>query len=235
MMRVSNSEIEILAYKAATGIGLPAGLAEDAGTATVWLANFGFCGGAIACRAFDNLDTGRAGPLTVGNNESFLYPSLSGKMSSVFYAAPSVGDFLQTVSQVTVERLDEPLLLLGYLASLSWMLEASFSLRAVGPRGLSWQGWVYKDHGKIEGECFEDACEETGTQVTVESPARILDDGNAKRAQHVIRKRQITTRECLEITLGTFKTLQSLAAQTLVPETEVSRHKGAGAGLIDTD
>ena len=50
-MHASNAEIETLTYKAAVGVGLPVGLAEDAGAAAAWLRAAGFAGAEIAYRA----------------------------------------------------------------------------------------------------------------------------------------------------------------------------------------
>ena len=41
-MHASNAELETLACKAAVGVGLPVGLAEDAGVAAAWLSTVSY-------------------------------------------------------------------------------------------------------------------------------------------------------------------------------------------------
>ena len=59
-MHVSWSEMEILATKAAIGIGVPTGLAEEAGLAVSWLGRSGRSGATIIWRALQNDDEERA-------------------------------------------------------------------------------------------------------------------------------------------------------------------------------
>ena len=103
-MHASNAEIETLTCKAAVGVGLPAGLAEDAGVAAAWLSGAGFAGADIACRAIENIRKGRARPVIISGHTASLCPDTKGKLASVMYAAPSLFDFLQTTSRVTVAR-----------------------------------------------------------------------------------------------------------------------------------
>ena len=174
-MHASNAEVETLTCKAAAGVGLPVGLAEDAGIAAAWLVSVGFAGADIAYRAIENIRTGKARPVIISSHSESLGPDTKGKLASVLYAAPSVFDFLQITSPITVARLDEPLLLFAHLVCASSARESEFALRSVGSTGTVLQGVIQRGHGRLDKPPISDQEEQNGSEVTVTMDSVYMD------------------------------------------------------------
>ena len=231
-MHVSWSEMEMLACKAALGIGVPVGLAEEAGVAVTWLGRAGCSGAAIIWRALENISNGRAHPVVI-QEKNCLRSKITGTLSSALYAAPSVSDFLHSVPEIKVERLDEPLLLFGYLAASSSMLDSGFVFQSNGSGDKCWQGVIENGYGRIDGQLLQDHQEHSGADVTVTAISASEDwirmpDSSEIETRHNIRN-------TMEVTETEMINLQRLSAHMLVPETIESKTKGAGAGVVDTD
>ena len=233
-MHASNAEIETLTYKAAVGVGLPVGLAEDAGVAAAWLSAAGFAGAEIAYRAIENLRKGKARPVIVSSHSESLCPDTKGKLASVMYAAPSIFDFLQTTSPVTVVRLDEPLLLFGHLVCSSSMPAVELVLHSVGSTGEVLQGVIQRGHGRLEGPPLSNQEAKNGSEVSV-TMVGISEDRNFKPTKKEIDVRRVAIQRGVAVNEAIWTELKRLAAQTLVPESVESKQRGAGAGLIDND
>jgi len=233
-MHVSNAEIETLTCKAAVGVGLPVGLAEEAGAAAAWLSAAGFAGAEIAYRAIENLRKGKARPVIVSSHSESLCPDTKGKLASVMYAAPSIFDFLQTTSPVTVVRLDEPLLLFGHLVCSSSMPAVELVLHSVGSTGEVLQGVIQRGHGRLEGPPFSNQEAKNGSEVSV-TMVGISEDRNFKPTKKEIDVRRVAIQRGVAVNEAIWTELKRLAAQTLVPESVESKQRGAGAGLIDND
>ncbi len=233
-MHVSNAEIETLTCKAAVGVGLPVGLAEEAGAAAAWLSAAGFAGAEIAYRAIENLRKGKARPVIVSSHSESLCPDTKGKLASVMYAAPSIFDFLQTTSPVTVVRLDEPLLLFGHLVCSSSIPAVELVLHSVGSTGEVLQGVIQRGHGRLEGPPFSNQEAKNGSEVSV-TMVGISEDRNFKPTKKEIDVRRVAIQRGVAVNEAIWTELKRLAAQTLVPESVESKQRGAGAGLIDND
>ena len=233
-MHVSNAEIETLTCKAAVGVGLPVGLAEEAGAAAAWLSAAGFAGAEIAYRAIENLRKGKARPVIVSSHSESLCPDTKGKLASVMYAAPSIFDFLQTTSPVTVVRLDEPLLLFGHLVCSSSMPAVELVLHSVGSTGEVLQGVIQRGHGRLEGPPLSNQEAKNGSEVSV-TMVGISEDRNFKPTKKEIDVRRVAIQRGVAVNEAIWTELKRLAAQTLVPESVESKQRGAGAGLIDND
>ena len=233
-MHVSNAEIETLTCKAAVGVGLPVGLAEEAGAAAAWLSAAGFAGAEIAYRAIENIRKGKARPVIVSSHSESLCPDTKGKLASVMYAAPSILDFLQTTSPVTVVRLDEPLLLFGHLVCSSSMPAVELVLHSVGSTGEILQGVIQRGHGRLEGPPFSNQEAKNGSEVSV-TMVGISEDRNFKPTKKEIDVRRVAIQRGVAVNEAIWTELKRLAAQTLVPESVESKQRGAGAGLIDND
>ena len=233
-MHVSNAEIETLTCKAAVGVGLPVGLAEEAGAAAAWLSAAGFAGAEIAYRAIENLRKGKARPVIVSSHSESLCPDTKGKLASVMYAAPSIFDFLQTTSLVTVVRLDEPLLLFGHLVCSSSIPAVELVLHSVGSTGEVLQGVIQSGHGRLEGPPFSNQEAKNGSEVSV-TMVGISEDRNFKPTKKEIDVRRVAIQRGVAVNEAIWTELKRLAAQTLVPESVESKQRGAGAGLIDND
>ena len=233
-MHVSNAEIETLTCKAAVGVGLPVGLAEEAGAAAAWLSAAGFAGAEIAYRAIENLRKGKARPVIVSSHSESLCPDTKGKLASVMYAAPSIFDFLQTTSPVTVVRLDEPLLLFGHLVCSSSIPAVELVLHSVGSTGEVLQGVIQRGHGRLEGPPLSNQEAKNVSEVSV-TMVGISEDRNFKPTKKEIDVRRVAIQRGVAVNEATWTELKRLAAQTLVPESVESKQRGAGAGLIDND
>ncbi len=233
-MHASNAEIETLTCKAAVGVGLPVGLAEEAGAAAAWLSAAGFAGAEIAYRAIENLRKGKARPVIVSSHSESLCPDTKGKLASVMYAAPSIFDFLQTTSPVTVVRLDEPLLLFGHLVCSSSMPAVELVLHSVGSTGEVLQGVIQRGHGRLEGPPLSNQEAKNGSEVSV-TMVGISEDRNFKPTKKEIDVRRVAIQRGVAVNEAIWTELKRLAAQTLVPESVESKQRGAGAGLIDND
>ena len=233
-MHVSNAEIETLTCKAAVGVGLPVGLAEEAGAAAAWLSAAGFAGAEIAYRAIENLRKGKARPVIVSSHSESLCPDTKGKLASVMYAAPSIFDFLQTTSPVTVVRLDEPLLLFAHLVCSSSIPAVELVLHSVGSTGAVLQGVIKRGHGRLEGPPLSNQEAKNGSEVSV-TMVGISEDRNFKPTKKEIDVRRVAIQRGVAVNEAIWTELKRLAAQTLVPESVESKQRGAGAGLIDND
>ena len=233
-MHVSNAEIETLTCKAAVGVGLPVGLAEEAGAAAAWLSAAGFAGAEIAYRAIENLRKGKARPVIVSSHSESLCPDTKGKLASVMYAAPSIFDFLQTTSPVTVVRLDEPLLLFGHLVCSSSIPAVELVLHSVGSTGEVLQGVIQRGHGRLEEPPLSNQEAKNGSEVSV-TMVGISEDRNFKPTKKEIDVRRVAIQRGVAVNEAIWTELKRLAAQTLVPESAESKQRGAGAGLIDND
>lgn len=233
-MHVSNSEIETLTCKAAVGVGLPVGLAEDAGVAAAWLSAAGFAGAEITYRAIENIRKGKARPVIVSSHSESLCPDTEGKLASVLYAAPSVFDFLQTTLRVTVVRLDEPLLLFAHLVCSSSIPAVELVLHSVGSTGAVLQGVIKRGHGRLEGPPFSNQEAKKGSEASV-TMVGVSQDRNFKPTKKEIEVRRVAIQRGVTVNEAIWTELQRLAAQTLVSESAESKQRGAGAGMIDND
>ena len=233
-MHVSNAEIETLTCKAAVGVGLPVGLAEEAGAAAAWLSAAGFAGAEIAYRAIENIRKGKARPVIFSSYSESLCPDTKGKLASVMYAAPSIFDFLQTTSPVTVVRLDEPLLLFGHLVCSSSIPAVELVLHSVGSTGEVLQGVIQRGHGRLEGPPLSNQEAKNGSEVSV-TMVGVSQDRNFKPTKKEIDVRRVAIQRGVAVNEAIWTELKRLAAQTLVPESVESKQRGAGAGLIDND
>ena len=89
---------EILFYftRAAVGVGVPVGLAEDFGRSSVWIGSSGLDPARITSNALQALDCGRSGlnaTLTEGKKETVLTPT-GGKRLSALQAGSAVCDWI---------------------------------------------------------------------------------------------------------------------------------------------
>ena len=233
-MHASNAEIETLTCKAAVGVGLPVGLAEDAGIAAAWLSAAGFAGAEIAYRAIENIRKGKARPVIVSSHSEFLCPDMKGKLASVMYAAPSIFDFLQTTSRVSVTRLDEPLLLFAHLVCSSSVPEVELVLHSVGSTGKVLEGVIQSGYGRVEGSLYSNQEAQNGSEVSV-TMVGISEDHHFKPTKKEAETGGDAVQRGVAVSEAIWTELQRLAAQTLVPESATSKRRGAGAGMIDND
>jgi len=197
--------------KVAMGSGLPVGLAEDASEAALWLIHQGLDGvGAVLVA----IEGGFNNPIEikrVGNTLKFLE-------ARVALCGPSGVDLLAgdaSVEEIHFCKVDSSLLLIGQAGigvkhfDIELTLGFSNGVRAfVSQEGLSLCGSTFK----------------RGVDVHMKYCQSNPITGVAKIPENEIK-----------IDLNTWRTLETLAARTYVPSNELSRMKGAGAGLIDNN
>ena len=197
--------------KAAMGTGLPVGLAEDASEAALWLIHQGLDGvGAVLVA----IEVGFNNPIKikrVGNTQKFLE-------ARVALCGPSGVDLLAgdtSVEEIHFCNVDSPLLLIGQagIGAESFDIELTLGVSdgatvSVSQKGLSLCG---------------------STFIRVADVHMKLSQSNP--ISSVAKNRDIE----IKIDLENWQTLETLAAMTYVPSNELSRMKGAGAGLIDNN
>ena len=113
-MRVSLSEVETTVRKAALGVGLALGLAEDAGRAAGWAALAGVGDPGLFAAALEALDTGRSvGADADRAHAGTLTPVDGAGPLSALIAGPAACDALRSVAgTVTLIAVDHPAVVL---------------------------------------------------------------------------------------------------------------------------
>ena len=197
--------------KAAIGTGLPVGLAEDASEAALWLIHQGLDGvGAVLVAIEDGFNN----PIKikrVGNTRKFLE-------ARVALCGPSGVDLLTGDTSVEVIhfcKVDSPLLLIGQagIGAESFEIELTLGVSGGATASVSQKGL------SLCGSTFN-----RGVDVHM----KLCESNPIAR---VAKNRDIE----IKVDLKNWQILETLAAMTYVPSNELSRMKGAGAGLIDNN
>ena len=203
------NEIKDIIKKAAMSAGLPVGLAEDVSQAGEWLVCQGLDGvGAVLIAiegGFNNVITTRR----VGRIFKFLDArvALCGLSSVELLAADA------SVDKIHLFNVDSPLLLIGQAGigskhfGIELTLEFSDGITVfISRQGLSLNGAIPNRGADV--------------LMTGRKTGQIASFANIKSYD-------------IEIDLETWSEIEALAARTYVPSNDISRAKGAGAGLID--
>ncbi len=206
-IRLSLSEIDALARKAARGAGCPWGLAEEAGKAARWIAGYGLPGPeALASLLTARRSCGCTGETGAPNCAIASGAQLSDEAGDIADGkAADLGD------------VAEPLLLLG---------QASRSANALGVTlTLRWQDF--------SATCFPDALaieQRGGTDYPVGRDVVCCDDNAA-----IDKAAQLPETGSRFVSAKAYQVLVRLAGKTHAPSTESSRVSGAGAATSDND
>ena len=197
--------------KAAIGTGLPVGLAEDASQAGAWLIGQDQDGVGAVLMAIKEKFNNPIAKMRDGHTQIFLE-------ARVALCGPSGVDLLTgdtSVEEIHFCKVDSPLLLIGQAGIganiFNFELTLGFSdgvTASVSQKGLSLCGSTFKTGTDVHMKCCQ-----SNPITSVEK----------KRDNEI------------KIDLETWRTLETLAAKTYVPSNELSRMKGAGAGLIDNN
>jgi hypothetical protein len=209
---VSLNEIETTLRKAALGAGWPLGLAEEVGRAAAWLCGFGIDGVAAALPAL------AAGPSLAEAARAGALWRFPGARAAA--AGPSALDLLRAAGEgasAALEGVDAPLLLLGLAGVAAADAGGGFALDVEGRDSA--RGWA-----RVGARTLALAGEAPAPGAAV--ALRRLAAAPAGRAPS-------TTRAAPDPTL--WAQAAALADRLLVPASETSRARGAGAGLIDDD
>lgn len=212
----SIGEIAGLIQKAYRGIGRPWGLAEEAGRAAMWLASRGLPGPdmfAILARRFDGTDCADCTPADLASPWKApggeLCPIVAG---SCFCDAPTR---VREPGGLSMHAVVAPLLIVPFAAAVAHRTGLCLA--------VEWRG-------------AQAVCAPDGHRITAAPQDLTADmaDVTLLPAEGV-GDLAGQTRQRVPCSEATFTTLDHFAHRTYVPETELSRLKGAGAGLTDND
>lgn len=238
MMHAAFDEIRRMAFKALDGGGAAAGIDEDSAFAVAWLEAVGLPGLTVLADAMDDSarETRAEGLATVASTPSDAKLDAAGR-SSVFFA-PSVIDLLIALAQTSpdgeffVELNDarHPAILLASAArycprggriAVNWQDVAC----TVAPPETFIVGtepaqinWLDQSAVKVALSC----------DVTGEGQPAPCGFNVSERLVHSLRNG-------LSVDDAAHKRVSAYADKILVPESELSRQTGAGAGLTDND
>lgn len=232
MTTLSLNEIEVSVRKAAIGAGLPYGIANETGRAAEWLATAGLPALAICAEALEataekktavgsGTDTGAGWTLAPGSDKP-LCPCHAGVVAADLLNAGST-----TIRLVSV---GSPVLVVALLAAVAQAPSVSVALGngaeearvlvaaptvslLAGPDLVAWTG-----PADLTIELSDPDATVSALRVYADPAAR--ETAFASGVPHEPEASDIIAR---------------LVARTLVPASEASRERGAGAGRIDSD
>ena len=229
-MHVSLSELEATLAKAASGVGLPLGLGQDAGRAVRWLASIGCDPVPAVVEALDGVDRGQSGGFDADRalRGSFSPDPAAERLSSL-RAGPSACDLLCSAAQdaVSLEAVDAPAVIL--------MLACAASRDTAGALRLSWQS--------AEGAAMEAVCQDGRFHSDQSEPDVLASPGPATMILTSIDRQPMerasaacdARKEGANVDGESWRRLCAFADRCLVEATESSRLTGAGAGVVDID
>lgn len=210
-MKTSAFEIRSTLQKAALGCGLETGLAIDVGLAAEWLSLHSLDGVSAALAAIGSLT--QPAPDQTANNGVVLV-----EKTPVARCGASVMDILaaeQNIKQMQLNHANSPLLMLGIAGIYARTYQMDITLTfSGGARASLHRGTLRTNSDQIpmSGDVLIKRGK-SDTKLTLVQPL----EGSLTTDDHAWQK---ATR---------------LAARIYVPETELSRTKGAGAGMTDND
>ena len=236
---------EILFYftRAAVGVGVPYGLAEDFARSLIWIAESGFDPVKISLPALKSLDEEKSSIRacqTHDNSGIVLSPSENKQLSAI-HGGSSVCDCISLISnkskeyqKFTIKKVDHPFIIAAAVGSnnsgcweISWKCSnGNLCLVLISQNGnwkTSWQ-----DNNIPEQDSPSDVF-----IVSVENDLK--NDINRKYQKTYFSNNR---KKYLDEGIPIFCDWQKLYyyfSRVLVPSDEKSRISGAGAGLIDLD
>ena len=204
-MDLSFSELKDLVFNASMGSNLPAGVCEDLSFAVTFLESRSLPGGK---ELLNSLKCERHPPLSPQKNGV----SLIFRNARAIFEGLSAIDFLvsEVCDSVVLKNIDSPMLLIGLASNYTGVSFSFFNNRKI--------------------------------YASLQNDEIIWNHANYKHSKIVeIRLKQSSLENilnrCKRVSLDdtTFSELVNLASNMLVPESELSRERGAGAGNIDND
>jgi hypothetical protein len=201
-------EASALAIKAARGVGMPWGIAEEAGFALRWLTRSGGPGIAALCRylsAYQDTPKMSGAEGTPEAGGAWICPLRLG-------SAISDGGISLPLAQSGVR---EPLLLLPFLASQA--TDSHSVLLEIGAIRII-----------VSADGFSANMVETALLINAADCTISFGPADSDMIKRIGNRVESTASECIA-------TLTRFAHNTYAPATEASRLAGAGAGLSDND
>ena len=204
-MDLSFSELKDLVFNACMGSNLPTGICEDLSSGVTFLESRSLAG---SKELLNSLKCERHLPISPQKNGL----SLIFRNARAIFEGLSAIDFLvsEVCDSVVLENIDSPMLLIGLASNYTGVSFSFFDNRQIFASlqndEILWNQENYK---------YSDVVEIRLKQSSLEN---ILN--RCKRAS---------------LNDTTFSELVNLSSNMLVPESEISRERGAGAGNIDND
>lgn len=240
---VSLNEIAATAAKAVRGCGHPEGIAEEMGFAARWLCERDLPGLELLLAALDDASTGgtAVGPVAERQGDVLTLRTADRSPLPLLRAAPSAVELViagsphpDNMSQsysVELDAVTHPLLLVPFVARNRSRPSPARWMTADGPVVVEPCGTSVR----IRAEHRSSLVAEAGRQVVVGSfeldgsPPVIITSDDLDDAS-----RRSIANGCL-VDHDAWEQLGELATRTYVAVSEISRRRGAGAGLIDND
>jgi hypothetical protein len=210
-MIVSRTEFTAVAMKAAMGAGRPWGLAQDASLAVVLLEGMELPGAQALSELLtltDRVDCAALAPEDTGGSVWSGKAGLCPLLTGCF-----IRDSGWLQDGLELKDVFSPLLLVPFAAAVCGEVEASWEECRVR--------LALDAVPDVEGRCAAAKAERMRISVAGTAPAASGSDASRAGA--------------IDISDEIWKTLGAFAHRTLVPASETSRLKGAGAGLTDND
>jgi len=230
-MKVSLNEIQAMARKATFGSGLAFGLAEEAGLAVRLLSRSGLpavegLAGALEIYQRDNI---AYPPEQRAEGGDWFWTATDGTgMFCPLIVGPSLADSIAAADEtmprrIMVRDVVSPMLLPGFLAP------SGFSLRVTWNDGtaLLSGGRIRQYRSPAEAGPPND----NPTTVNIE----FIEHGAQHTDDDIAAHWDSAPEQGVEVDTEAWLRLEAIAANILVPDNEISRTQGAGAGLVDTD
>lgn len=232
MKSVSLNEIEVTLRKAAIGMGLPLGIAEDTALAATWLAARGYPGIDLYHTALQHAVDHNGTARTLEREPGALVAK--GPVAALWFGPAAVdhlclGARQGVPAEIRADWIDYPLLCFAMLA----VAAAEYDLRIAIT-------WKRNDQTDAIARCYDEKVSIAGTlsigpgplimslvAPSIADPPIARDDFKARLARSLAQGVMVDEQLWAKIS--------QLAARTLVPASETSRLSGAGAGILDND
>lgn len=236
-MHVSLSELATTIARAVRGVGLPAGLGEDAAAAAREMTRHGVDSGAAMLPALVSLDEARSSRYRVDDAlEAGRWRALDGNLLSALWTAGPLGDCLvsaaagrQPAGAVRVEAVDAPAVVLFSLLAATRGMGAGGRALAAGLAGTGEEICCHQGLLRASPAALDAWLQARGADLSIRPASG--GDGTPAVHEHVAAPE----REGLEVDDGAWHAVERYAARLLVEASELSRLRGAGAGLADND
>lgn len=214
-MHISAAELETIVKKAVIGAGAPYGTGKEIGTAALALSNQNIDPSPVVALVLEGLKGHEVGQFHLGDAiHGHFVPT--GSHISTILAGPSICDLLASGQDTVItQSLDSPLLAIALIAARS--LNAEIHDTAGNLQSVRCKDGEFS----IAKEEISSWCHTADIKF-----CSLPDRGATKHKQ---------TNRAIEVNDVCWQDIVNFAAKCLVSNSEASRVKDAGAGLVDED
>ena len=243
LLKLSLNEVRFYFTRAAVGVGVPFGLAEDFGRSVSWLACSGLDPASICAPVLQSLESGQSSlypKLNQWNGEALLKPPPD-KLLSAIQAGSFASDWIVPMEQksgknsyLSAENVDYPFLVAAALGAsgcsgweISWETSSEDRFLINYEENRSWDAFwsdrvVPENSGPGRLKITPADIGEPDHNVWLHREHRSSEDAA------VVLETGVAVHESWPVIYSFFK-------RCLVPSTDDSHQAGAGAGLVDSD